>query len=394
MALATPLPSSDDSDTFLSPVESPSQLSRSEPSPPQPPAKMKLFIGAEDDDQQTEGREKEGGEDKGEEEAIEIKMDEAVVGSEVEIDQSEGAVEPIVEKMDEEEESKPRPALPHSHMAASVRLVRVSLGSVVKGRTLTSQPPPTNSPFRPSPLTTHVHSASPATPREAGSPHPRGRTGLLTPVLTTELNETRQRQLRSSLEAIKRKHVAEYRGELTPKASVSVVKDQPSATMVRQLTKEDNFMSIPSAAMEPPVSTPPPVTTIPLSQGTSGLYGFSPPTKPVAPSGLLGRTLQSNPVPATPISAYAFSPPVTRSASRRKAQAGLQEEAPPSVQAQPVIRRRSRPPQDHVTLFTPPTPHPQLEQTEGKRGGGKRRSKPVRSVATRRSKRLLMQDIN
>ncbi len=353
--------------------------------------------GLEDVKEMEEEGEEETGRDNQEEEGGRLGTEEPMQTVEVEEDGEES----------EEEEDKmvPKPIFagtPVPMKASSVKLVRVSLGSVAMGRATppTSQPVSINPPFKPSPLTTHVHSAAVTPPSQeagVGSPYTHRRKGLFTPVLTAELMESKRRQLHSSLEATKQKYVSEIRTGLSPKASVSIVKDQPSATMViPQLSRDRDSATVSSTP--PPVTMTSMVTTTPISHGS---YGFSPPTEPVSPSlSLFRRTLESQPMQPSPAPSYIFSPPLTRSASRRRAQPQPSKDTPPA-RDQSFSRHRSHArslpmtsSQDPVSLLTPPTPFPhrRTEREEKEKEGRRRKSKPVRTVATRRSKRLLMQD--
>ena len=143
-----------------------------------------------------------------------------------------------------------------------------------------------SSPFHLSPLVTHVRTAydTPLSMRPTTTKKP----GLFTPVLASQIIETKKKEFLASLEATRRKDVAEI---LTP--SVTVVKDHPSATMIRPL--------------DDPTERPSFQDTIP--------FGFSPPTEAVPPTiPLIQKTL----LESTPAQSYAFSPPLTRSEARRR----------------------------------------------------------------------------
>ena len=211
----------------------------------------------------------------------------------------------------------------------SVTLTRPNIGSLASGWSPApsphTQPPPTSTHARPSPLVTHVQAAFPfsltgsTTPRTlAVSSRPR----LGTPVLVSDLMEAKKKKLHSMFEEARQRDVSLLKTSPPSAGSsssatraqpsvtkVTVVRDQLSSTMVTPL-RESNAR--PEVVRESVVTSSATVTQ--TLKGTQ--FGFSPPARLVSSPPPV-QSLQEMTMDQTAAESFVFSPPLTRSATRR-----------------------------------------------------------------------------
>ena len=251
-------------------------------------------------------------------------------------------------------EDTPKSSLAHKRALRmlSVALTRQNIGSLASGRSPTPTPhttqlPPTSSHARPSPLVTHVQAASPSPFSLGGSSAFPGHR-LATPILVSDLIQSKKKKLQSQLEEARRQDISRLRtsppsgarqdvsglrtlppsgarqdisGLRTPppsgagssslassvQAKVHVVRDQLSVTMVTPL-KGSN--TTPEVAPETAATA----TVTRALQGTQ--FGFSPPARLVSSPPPV-QSLQEVAGDQTPTHSFVFSPPLTRSSARR-----------------------------------------------------------------------------
>ena len=337
LAMNTPLPSDDDSDLFLSPVQSPSQLSpipphpitptsshpltpasTSTPTPQQP--KLKLFEAMESE---TSLQPEKLMEDTDYLPALTPEEDIQVPPSE-EMETSELTTQPS--SSPSPSPSPPPPPPPSSTKKplpeVSLKLTRQSIGSLFKARTTPASSVFTHSQASPA-VSSPLLSASKA-------PKPANKPSLFEPLLASAIIDAKKKKLVSSIEAAKQRDISYIRSPLatgqvtaTPTPVTKVTPTMTSTVKVSTVT------NIPSATMV----VPPPVASEEETQfGFSSPTTISPPPPPVA--SLVEEETQAK--KSSP--SFVFSPPLTRSAARKQ----KEKEEKEDVQETTTTKRQTR----------------------------------------------------
>jgi hypothetical protein len=272
MAASTPLPSSDDSDLFKSPAESPSQLEDSSLQNMTKPPRFQLDEGDNMipvEDMPCESQEVHAGED-------EL------------YDKTEDSHRSVEQSLDDEDGGVPSETIiPLTQSGLQKKLARDSFGSMAPSPLGLQSPRELVTPPRRvvSSVMEQAVSAKPAPPVHVSSSAEPAR--LFSPIpLLSELVESKKVKLMKSIEETKRRHATS-------------IKEQSyfSPTMIKHTA--DSGIS----------------TTASTLQGTQ--YSFSPPTE-----------MHDHQVSKTPaseakhLSSFVFSPPLTRSAARRMKEKG------------------------------------------------------------------------
>ena len=266
VAASTPLPSSDDSDLFKSPAESPSQLEESSVQNVTKPPKFLLDEGDDIipvEDMAYESQEVCAGEDEND------KNEDSHRSVEQSLDEEDGGVPsetpaPLTQSGLQEKPTKdsvssmaPKLQSPHEAAAKGTPPIHVASSSTEQAASAKFTPP--------------VHVSSSAEPARLFSPIP----------LLSELVESKKVKLLKSIEETKRRHTAGIKE-----------RSYFSPTMVKRTT--DSGIS----------------TTASTLQGTQ--YSFSPPTEMYE-----HHVAKSPGSEAHHMTSFVFSPPLTRSAARR-----------------------------------------------------------------------------
>ena len=270
MAASTPLPSSDDSDLFKSPAESPSQLEDSSLQNTTKPLRFELDEGdnifpVED---------------------MPCESQEVHVGEEEEKDENEDSHRSVEQSLDDEDGHVPsEPTVPLIQSGLQEKLMKDSVCSVATSPLELQSPHKLAAKGTPS---MHVVSFSTEQAVSAKPTPPVHVTSSVEPVrlfspipLLSELVESKKVKLMKSIEETKRRHAAGIKE-----------RSYFSPTMVKHTT--DSGIS----------------TTASTFQGTQ--YSFSPPTE--VHDHQLAKTPASE---ANNMASFVFSPPLTRSAARR-----------------------------------------------------------------------------